>query len=105
MNKNEFHDGRMGSAISVRITPRSNKNEIVSIMDDGVVKIKLTAPPVDGKANDELVKYLAETLNVPKNRVEIVAGQSSRNKLITILDLSPSEVEAILSSELNKTEK
>ena len=74
MSINEFHNGRMGSAISVRITPRSNKNEIVSIMEDGVVKIKLTAPPVDGKANDALVKFLAETLNVSKSRVEIVAG-------------------------------
>ena len=102
MSINEFHNGRMGSAISVRITPRSNKNEIVSIMEDGVVKIKLTAPPVDGKANDALVKFLAETLNVSKSRVEIVAGLSSRNKLITILDLSPSELEAILSREVKK---
>ena len=100
MNINEFHDGKKGSALSVRITPRSSSNEIVSIMEDGVIKIKLTAPPVDGKANDALEKFLADTLGISKSQVEIVGGRSSRNKLVAIFDLSPFEVEDLIKKKI-----
>ena len=102
MNINDLHDGKTGSAISVRITPRSKKNEIVSVMEDGVIKIKLTAPPVDGKANEALLKFLAVTLKISKNNLEIVGGLSGRNKLIAIFDLLPSEVEERISEAVSK---
>jgi uncharacterized protein (TIGR00251 family) len=82
-----LHDGKKGAAISVRVTPRARKNEIVEIMHDGTVKIHLTAPPVDGKANIELLKFLAKILDVPINRLEVVAGFSGRNKLISVYDM------------------
>lgn len=82
-----LHDGRRGAALVVRITTRANKNEIVDILSDGTVKIHLTAPPVEGKANEALIKFLAKKLDVPRKKFELVAGISGRDKLITVSDI------------------
>ena len=85
--KFHLHDGQKGAALAVRVTPRARRNEIVEIQNDGTIKIRLTAPPVEGKANEALVAFLAEVLNVPSSRIEIVAGINGRDKLISILGL------------------
>lgn len=82
-----FHDGRRGSAIAVRVTPRASRNQIVGVLSDGTIKVRIAASPSDGEANAELMNFLAEVLGVPKSRVEIVAGESGRDKLISILDM------------------
>jgi uncharacterized protein (TIGR00251 family) len=85
--KFHLHDGQRGSALAVRVTPRSSRNQIVGVLTDGTVKIHIAAPPVDEEANLELVKYLSEVLGVPKSRLEIVAGASGRDKLVSVLDM------------------
>jgi len=85
--KFHLHNGRRGSALAVRVTPRSSRNEIVAVMNDGTIKVHITAPPVDDEANRELVKFMAEVLGVPKSKLEIVAGMTGRDKLISILDM------------------
>ncbi len=94
-SKREFnlHNGTGGSAITVRVTPRSARNEISEILSDGTVKIRLTAAPVDGKANETLIEFLSKTLKIAKSDIEIVAGQTGREKLITVLGLNPEEVQ------------
>jgi uncharacterized protein (TIGR00251 family) len=94
MPKRSFrlHDGRVGSALAVRVTPRASRNEVVEVMTDGTVRIRIMASPVDGEANEKLVSYLAEVLNVPKSRLEIVAGLSGRDKLISVLDMDAATV-------------
>jgi uncharacterized protein (TIGR00251 family) len=87
-----FHNGSLGSAIAVRVTPRSSRNEISEILNDGTIKIRLTASPVEGKANAELIKFLAGVLNIPQDRIEIVAGQTGKDKLITILGMDTKDV-------------
>jgi len=87
-----LHDGKKGSALAVRITPRASKNEIVEILSDGTIKIHLTAPPVEGKANEALIKFLAEVLGVPLTRIEVVAGASGRDKLISVLEMDSATV-------------
>ncbi len=82
-----LHDGRVGSALAVRVTPRASRNEVVEVSSDGTVRVRITAAPVDGEANAKLVAFLAEVLNVPKSRLEIVAGHTGRDKLISILDM------------------
>jgi uncharacterized protein (TIGR00251 family) len=86
--KFHLHDGKKGAALAVRVTPRASKNEIVEILSDGTVKVHLTAPPVEGKANDALVKFLASVLEVPASRVEIVAGANGRDKLVAVTDMN-----------------
>ena len=87
-----LHNGQKGSALAIRVTPRASRNEIVEILNDGTVKIRLTAPPVEGKANQALVVFLAEVLDLPPNRIEIVAGATGRDKLVSILDLDTETV-------------
>lgn len=82
-----LHDGKRGSALALRITPRSSRNQIAGVLNDGTVKVHLAADPADDKLNTELVAFLAEVLGVPKSRVEIVAGESGRDKLVSILDM------------------
>jgi len=72
--------------ISVKITPRSSKNEITNTLPDGTLKIKLKAPPVDGKANEELIKFLSEEFKTPKSKIKIIKGLTNKNKIIEIGD-------------------
>jgi uncharacterized protein (TIGR00251 family) len=85
--KYHLHDGKKGAALAVRVTPRASKNEILEVLGDGTVKVHITAPPVDGRANETLVKFLSETLDIPISQIEIVAGVSGRDKLISVLDM------------------
>jgi uncharacterized protein (TIGR00251 family) len=97
-----LHDGKQGAALAVRITPRARRNEIYAILDDGTVKIHLTAPPVEGKANSELIKFLAKVLDVPIKHVEIVAGTGRRDKIISVLNLDASLLHQKILENLGK---
>ena len=88
----QMHDGKTGSALAIRVTPRASRNEISEILSDGTVKIRLTAPPAEGKANKALIEFLAHVLGVPASRIEIVAGATGRDKLVSILDLDAQTV-------------
>jgi uncharacterized protein (TIGR00251 family) len=91
--KYHLHNGQKGSALAVRVSPRSAGNEITEISPDGTVKVNLTAPADDVKINQSLVNFLAEILQVPNGRIEIVAGAGGRDKLVSILDLDTAEVQ------------
>ena len=82
--------------IRVRVLPRTSKNQIVGV-DGGVFKVKLTAPPVEGKANKALVSFLAKKLGLPKRDIEIVSGEHSREKSIRVNGLPFDEVLGILT--------
>ncbi|HJW89305.1 MAG TPA: DUF167 domain-containing protein [Anaerolineales bacterium] len=81
--------GGRGAALALRVIPRARKNEVAGILKDGTLKIRLVAPPVEGKANQSLIKFLAEVLGVAPDRIELVAGASGRNKLVVISGMEP----------------
>lgn len=81
--------------IRVRLTPRSSRNAVVG-RTDGVFRIKLTAPPVEGKANQALIAFLAKALRIPKRAIGIVSGEKSREKTLSIEGLTAMEVESAL---------
>ncbi len=85
--KFNLHNGKKGSALAVRVTPRASHNEIVELMEDGTIKVRIAAPPSDNEANEALIKFMAEVLGVPKSRLDIVAGASGREKLISVVDM------------------
>jgi len=70
--------------ITVHITPNAPRNMIAGRMPDGTWRVKVQSPPVEGAANRCLVKYLAEIAGVPKSRVKIVSGETSRHKIVDI---------------------
>ncbi len=84
----------------VRVVPKSSRNEVVEFMGDGTVRIHLTAPPVEGKANRLLIDFLAELFQVKPSQIAIVAGEKSKNKIISVDGLSPNEVEQILIARI-----
>lgn len=67
----------------VYLQPKSSKNEIIGFYRDGI-KVKLTAPPVEGKANEALIRFLAKELGVSPSCIEIIRGQHSREKTLKI---------------------
>ena len=79
-----------GVTFAVRVLPRSSRNEIVGEAE-GVLKIKLTAPPVEGAANKALVEFLSGKLKVAKSRISIVTGQSGRSKVVAVEGLGKAD--------------
>jgi hypothetical protein len=76
--------------IKVKIVPGSSKNKIIGAYNDAL-KITITALPVEGKANKKCIAYLAKYFDVAKSKIEIISGQTSKNKLIKIYDISQKE--------------
>lgn len=89
------------SKLMIKVTPRAKKTEISGFLEDGTIKVRLNAPPVDGKANKELIRFLAELLRVPKSSIQIVSGKTSRRKIVHIEGCDPRSVQAILTSHQN----
>jgi len=81
----------------VRVVPRAKRTEIAGAVQ-GALKVRLAAPPVDGAANDALVKFLAERLGVRANQVEILSGHTGRTKAVRVNGLSAAEAHRRLSA-------
>ena len=83
----KMHNGQKGSALAVRVTPRASRNEVVEILDDGTVRIRLATSPADEEANTALIEFLSEILGVPETQLDIVAGAIGRDKLVSIVNM------------------
>jgi len=70
--------------LNIRLQPRASRDEIVATQADGRLKIRITAPPVDGKANDHLLRFLATQCNVSRSAVTLLSGHTGRNKRVSI---------------------
>ena len=84
-----------GILLSVKLQPRASVNEIGDALGSEL-RIKVTAPPVDAAANEALVKLLAQRLDCPRNRLELVRGHTSRHKTIKLYGLTPEDIAARL---------
>lgn len=69
-----------GIVVNIRISPNAKKNEIIN--DGDIIKIKITAQPVDGKANKALIEYLSKNFKIPKTSIKILKGETSKDKTI-----------------------
>lgn len=77
-----------GIRLQIKVQPRSARNQFAG-EQQGVLKVKLTAPPVDGEANKALVNFLAATFKIPKRNVRILKGETARNKIVDIKGIKP----------------
>jgi uncharacterized protein (TIGR00251 family) len=82
--------------LTVKVHPRAKRSAVTGRLGDAW-KVALAAPPVDGKANDECVRFLAELARVPRARVRIVSGLTSRLKVVEIEGISQEELERLLT--------
>jgi len=88
-----------GVQFAVRVIPGASKNEVAGIQDDAL-KVKLTAPPVEGKANRACVNFLAELLGLRRSALSITSGEKSRKKTITADGLTAAELQSRLKGIL-----
>ena len=77
--------------LAIKVIPNAPRSEIVGRLGDAV-KIKIHAPPVEGKANDALCEFLAERLDLPRRAVNVLRGDTSRQKIVRVDGLTPAEV-------------
>jgi len=91
----KFTESNERIVFSVRVIPRSSKSEIVGEYE-GALKIKLTSPPVDGAANDELIRFFSRTFSVSRSDVEIVSAHTARLKRVSVSGITREQVLAIL---------
>lgn len=82
-----------GVRLEVKVQPRSSRNQVAG-EQGGVLKIKLTAPPVDGEANAALVDFLAAYLRLPRRDIVLVKGETSRHKIVEIRGVNADELRA-----------
>ena len=90
-----IHDTPAGATFQVKVHPRARKNAVTGVLGDAL-KLALTAPPIEGRANDACIEYIAKFLNLPRSSVTIAAGESSRQKLIRVAGVPAAQVEAKL---------
>jgi len=88
-----------GCTLPVRVHPGAKRNAITGT-HDGALKISLTTPPTDGRANAALIEFLADHLRIPRARITLLTGATSRSKTLRITGLTQNEVEEKLLSDL-----
>jgi uncharacterized protein (TIGR00251 family) len=86
---------KQGCLIEIHAQPQARKNEIIGLHNERL-KIKIQSPPVDGKANEMLIEFLAETLKVSRSRLRLTKGETSRQKQVLVEGMTPAEVEPLL---------
>jgi uncharacterized protein len=91
-----LHSGRTGAAITVQVSVGAARTEIKEIMDDGTLIINQAVLKLGKKADEELIKFLARVLDISREKIEIIAGISGRDKLISILDMDTETVQAMI---------
>lgn len=87
----EIKEDKDGVIFKIKVQPRAAKNQLAGIMD-GALKIRLTAPPVDGAANEACRSFLAGLLGVARSQVTVVTGQTARYKLVRVSGVTPEQV-------------
>lgn len=87
-----------GVRLAVQITPNAKKTEVIGVQD-GALKLKLQAQPIEGKANEALIKFLAKALDLPRSALTITHGLTSKKKLIavTCATLTPADADRLLN--------
>jgi len=98
----KLHAGEQGTALTIRVTPRARKTEFSGVLEDGTIRVRVAAPPVDGKANQALIAFLAKALSVRKSAIEIVAGERGLDKIISVVGLPAHTVEERLKTHLDR---
>ncbi len=86
-------DATHGAAFNVRVVTRADSVEVVGVQDDGSLKIRLTESPAEGRANAQLIDFLAELLEVEPDQIEIVAGGDKPTKIVSVDGVPPSWIE------------
>ena len=86
-----IRDTAVGVSFAVKVQPRAKRNAIIGEVGDAM-KLTLTAPPIDGRANEACIEFFANLLDVPRSSITIASGETSRNKVIRVTGMAAAEV-------------
>jgi uncharacterized protein (TIGR00251 family) len=86
----------MAAEISVRVTTRASREQLAGLRDDGVLLARISAPPVDGRANRALCKLIARAVGVAPSKVTVIRGEHSRDKLVRVEGVEPAALREAL---------
>ncbi len=92
-----YQESAQGITFPVKVVPRAKADEIVGLEGDAL-KVRLNAPPVEGRANEALIKFLAARLGIKRADVEILRGETARHKLVRVRGVSKAKVEELLGT-------
>jgi uncharacterized protein (TIGR00251 family) len=96
---NAISQGDNGVVINIKVIPRASKNAVCGEMADGAIKIRLQAPPVEGKANKALVEFLAEVLDVSRSSILLLSGETGRHKRVLVKGIALEYAERCMNVE------
>jgi len=99
LNSISLRESKKGLSFDIQVTPHASRAEIVCVQD-GALKLKVTAPPVEGAANEACIKLLADELKLKKSQMEISSGAKSRRKTVTVQNINKKELESKINSFL-----
>jgi uncharacterized protein len=85
------------AVISIWISPGASRNEVIGLIGN-VWKVRITAPPVEGRANDMLLEFLSDKLGIKRNRLDLLKGFTSRHKIVSVVGLNAAEISKRLAS-------
>lgn len=97
--KFNFHDGEKGSALAVRVVTGKEKQKIAKILNDGTVVVNLFGKTKN--INKELIKFLSKELKIAQKQFDIIAGEESNEKLVSVLDIGSDEIQELVLSNLD----
>ena len=94
-----LNESAKGLTFAVKVHPRARKNEITGTVGDAL-KLALTAPPVEGKANQAVIEFFADLFDIPRSSVTIASGETSRNKVVRVTGIGAQQVRERLAALL-----
>lgn len=103
--KGLLRDTPPGAVIAVRVTPRASRSSFQGVLlkeDQPMLRIALHSPPIDGRANEELIAFLSRQLDLPRSKLEIIRGMQSREKLVRAIGISADELRETLLPIIRK---
>jgi uncharacterized protein (TIGR00251 family) len=95
-----LRESSQGLSFSIRVQPRAKRNAVVGVVGEAL-KISLTAPPFEGRANEALIEFLSGLLSVPRAAITVLSGEQSRNKIVRISGITRSELLTRLQAEIS----
>lgn len=90
----KFHDGEKGAALAVRVKQSRGKSSFSKVLNDGTIVIQLELG--EGELNARLTEFISRELHIPKERIQVVAGEDGHKKLISIVDLKPEQIQKLV---------
>ena len=96
----KYEVSKADTTITIRVIPRAKKSEISQVLDDGTIKIRLTAPPVEGKANKALVRFLADVFRIAPSNIEIISGVKGRKKVVLIEGINEKTARSLIEEQI-----